>query len=142
VKLGRQNIIEPLKMAGKSKPIDPSVVTAPQAIEPTGKLLDIQPMDVNLPLIPPVVKTASSRLTAPKAKPDTSEKYWVQNYNTTLDADNEKRFQVWFGQQTKDVQSYRNRALYDLRGYWLNGGHKDKTIKIPDAYKKPERPTQ
>jgi hypothetical protein len=36
----KQTIIEPLKRAGKSKPVDPSVVTAPQAIDKTGKIFN------------------------------------------------------------------------------------------------------
>ena len=146
----KQAIIEPLKRAGKVAPLNPDVLTTPQALDRAGKVLDIQQTGDTKPTTTekaPVRRTRSaetdnSRLRVPPAKPDISEKYWVQNYNTQLDADNEKRFQVWFGQQSKDIQSYRNRSLYDLRGYWLNGGHKSKATKIPDAYKKPERPTQ
>ena len=73
-----------------------------------------------------------------------SGKYWQQNYNTALNAENETRFQNWLAQQSKT----RGRDLsgdltnYDLKGYWMNGGYKDAgSGHMPDTYKKPNHPS-
>ena len=99
------------------------------------------------PVVKPVAAPVKVKQKPPEVVPLTdkerdNERFLLNNYNTTLDADNEKRFQSWLRKQSGDMRSYRNGALYDLRGYWLNGGDKSKATKIPDAYKKPERPTQ
>jgi hypothetical protein len=73
-----------------------------------------------------------------------SDLYWKQNYNTKLSAENESRFKNWTAAQSKA----RGRDMsnddidYDLRGYWLNGGHKSEAAgHMPDTYKKPNHPT-
>lgn len=73
-----------------------------------------------------------------------NDEYWKQNYNTKLSPENEAKFNRWVAAQSK----LRGRDMsnddtdYDLRGYWLNGGHKDQGQgHMPDTYKKPNHPT-
>jgi hypothetical protein len=71
--------------------------------------------------------------------------HFQNNYNTSLSDENETRFNNWVAQEGKrrgrDMSG--DTADYDLRGYWLNGGHKDTTGQghMTDQYKKPNHPT-
>ena len=73
------------------------------------------------------------------------DKHFADNYNTALDDENEQRFRNWVAGESKrrgrDIS--QDAADYDLKGYWVNGGYKDKTGKghMPDTYKKPNHPT-
>jgi len=69
-------------------------------------------------------------------------------YNTPLSPENEQRFSNWVSQtQSKyGVDLRPDLDTYDLRGYWLNGGHGDEAFRsrkghAPDTYKKPSHPT-
>jgi len=66
-------------------------------------------------------------------------------FDTQLSQENEQRFKSWLAVESKRRGRDMNRDLfdYDLRGYWLNGGHRDTTGRghMPDKYKKPNHPT-
>ena len=73
---------------------------------------------------------------------------FLNNFNTKLDKENETRFQNWVRQTKEKYGSDVGRDLetYDLRGFWLNGGHADESFRkreghAPDTYKKPNHPT-
>lgn len=72
------------------------------------------------------------------------DKWFARRFNTDLGEDNEKRYERWVSAQSKA----RGRDLskdtinYDLRGYWLDGGYKDKGEgHMTDKWKKPNHPT-
>ena len=67
-----------------------------------------------------------------------------KNFNTALNAENEKKYRAWLTRQaaTRGRDFDLTSRDYDLRGYWLNGGWKDTgTGHMPDTYKKPNHPT-
>jgi hypothetical protein len=77
-----------------------------------------------------------------------SQRYFNSRFNTALDAENEQRFQNWLTQTKTKYGNDLSGDLdtYDLRGFWLNGGHADEAFRrraghAPDTYKKPNHPT-
>ena len=74
--------------------------------------------------------------------------YWINNFNTDLEPENEKRFQAWLkeGKEKYGVDLSKDIENYDLRGFWLNGGYEDEAFRqrkghAPDTFKKPNHPT-
>lgn len=70
--------------------------------------------------------------------------YFAQRYNTRLSTKDEKKFKEWVDQASvangRDVSMDVND--YDLRGFWLHGGSKQKKFDhLPDTFKKPNHPT-
>lgn len=76
---------------------------------------------------------------------DDINQYFLNNYNTTLSDENERRFANWLAAESKRRGRDLSRDMedYDLKGYWLNGGYKDTSGQGhgPDTYKKPNHPT-
>ena len=73
---------------------------------------------------------------------------WSDRFNTDLSVENEERFQAWLANTTARYGTDLRGDLraYDLRGFWLNGGHTDEAFRqrrghAPDTYKKPNHPT-
>ena len=74
--------------------------------------------------------------------------YFSERFNTALSAENEAKFQKWmnYAKTVFDVDLSGDLESYDLRGFWLNGGHSDLAFMqrrghAPDTYKKPNHPT-
>ena len=73
-----------------------------------------------------------------------NKEFWKNNYNTTLSKENENRFQKWAKEKSSELGRNVLNDLedYDLRGYWINGGYKEKGAgHMPDTFKKPNHPS-
>ena len=79
---------------------------------------------------------------------DETNSYWRNNHNTPLTPENETRFKNWIerGKQKYGRDLSPDMEDYDLKGYWINGGHTNEAFRAgtghaPDTYKKPNHPT-
>ena len=76
---------------------------------------------------------------------DELDAYFRNNFNTPLSDEDAGRFQNW-ANVAKRATGINVGDLYDydMRGYWLNGGHAQPLVKgmhFPDTYKKPSHET-
>ena len=70
--------------------------------------------------------------------------YFRNNFNTELTPLQEKSFDQWLKSESKRQKRDMSKDLedYDLRGFWMSHGQKDKqTGHGPDTFKKPNHPT-
>jgi len=72
-----------------------------------------------------------------------NDEYFLNNFNTELTPEAEKRFQLWAQEVSQGLGKDILMDLYDydLRGYFLDMAERDEGGHGPDTYKKPNHPT-